>query len=96
MKHPMRFVDANLRRVKAGSRALGKRLSEAGERLVLKMEPRHGHGNRSLAAELLERGVRRLLTTAMELGVSLLLRRLFPQRRLATVHPFPVPTRPAR
>ena len=91
MSHPLRFVDRNLRRVRVGSRALAKRASKGTEILARMLNRLDGPSGRNSGAEILRQVLRRLVTATIELGVSLLVRKLFAPQRLTIVRPFPAP-----
>lgn len=91
MSHPLRFVDRHLQKMRAGSRALAERTSKAQEVMTRMLNRLDAPGEGNLGAEILRRGLRRLVTATIELGVSLLVRKFFAPQHLTIVRPFPAP-----
>jgi hypothetical protein len=91
MSYPLRFVDRNLRSVRAGSRALAARTATAQGLIAQTLNRFRGLNARRVGAEILRQVLRRLVTATIELGVSLLVRKFFTPQRLTIVRPFPAP-----
>ncbi len=88
VKHPMRLIETNLRKVNAGAIAIGGALGRAGQALDRRMNPYFGSEQR-LRDEVLKQFVRRLILALVELGVAAALQRAMPRRTPVQIYRFP-------
>jgi hypothetical protein len=84
----MWFIEANLEKVKAGSRALARRLPDAGRALDRIVNPEPGD-KQSFGDEILRQIIRRVVLVMIEIGIGALFRRFTVRRTPARVYPFP-------
>ena len=84
MKNPMWFVEENLEKVKASTRALGRELF----RLAGALSGQAGL-DAKFATEILMQVVHRLVLAMVELGLLSLVRQLMHARPLARIYPLP-------
>jgi hypothetical protein len=87
MSQPLRFVDRNIRKLRAGRRACTSNVSE----LMARVRSRPNWPRASAyAADVLHHVLHRVLAVTIEFGVNVLARRFAP-RQLTVVHNSPAP-----
>jgi hypothetical protein len=88
MSQPLRFVDRNLEKLRAGFRAFTSTASELMSRV--RSRPTWPKAS-AYAAEVFRQVLHRVLAVTIESGVNVLIQTVFAPRRLTVVHPCPSP-----